>query len=223
MTVTIADLFPYELGATTSKVELQKKLIPLNKMSPIKVLKVDGHWLVVDGANRVVAAKELGQTTIEATEVFREVHEMPFYRECVSKAHVKGWRGYGNYPKSETVPPRPGLAPPPPVPRRAAPPPRGHHGHAHHHDHGHHAPARPAHVAPPRAYAPTAQVDPNAILRVVKTCMTRERYRLASIIHEKRWVIRKADGGMDVDASMAKLSEMVIDASQDALVFAAAS
>ncbi len=212
MTVNIAELYPYELCAITGKIAMQKELLEVNGTAPIKILKVDDQWLVLDGANRVMASKELGRTTIEAKELFRQPNEMPHYQDCLAKAIERGWKGYENFPKAE-VPPEGGLRPkvPPtlpmkklapvqqPAPEREPKPPRE---------------ASPRPVEPPKPRLGVAEV-----MNIVKGCTIRERYRLAAVVNGKQWVVMKAGKKLDLDASVAKLAELMIETTHDDLVF----
>lgn len=98
MKVLISELFPFEDSGVSTKIANRKKDIEKGNASPIKVLPIDGDLLVVDGNNRVAAAKQLELAEMEAEEIVKREQEMGPYRDALEHARQNGWKGFENWP-----------------------------------------------------------------------------------------------------------------------------
>jgi len=101
--VQICNLYPFEPSGVQAKVERQKKKLLRRNTKPIEILRVDDELLVVDGNNTVIAARAIGMTELEATEVYKPEQEMRPYRDALADARAAGMRGFDNVPVDSSI------------------------------------------------------------------------------------------------------------------------
>ena len=98
MKVQIAQLYPFEDSGVATKIANRKKEIKKGQAKPIKVLRIDDALLVVEGNNRVAAARQLGLVEIEAVELMKSDQEIQPYKDAVENAKANDWKGFENWP-----------------------------------------------------------------------------------------------------------------------------
>ena len=98
MKVQIDVLYPYENSGVATKIANRKKEIQKGRHKPIKILKIGDDLLVIEGNNRVAAAKELGLPEIDAVELMKSEQEIRPYIDALECAKTYGWKGFANWP-----------------------------------------------------------------------------------------------------------------------------
>ncbi len=96
-TLRIADLYPYEASGASGKVAKHLRTIESQKsLDPVEVLKIEGEYLVVDGTNRVIAAKQSDWSEVPVKFVVRQPQELGPYREALDEARRNKRKGFEN-------------------------------------------------------------------------------------------------------------------------------
>lgn len=95
----IAELYPYEVSGASGRVARHVRTIKRGEdLEPVEVLEIDGEYLVVDGTNRVLAAKQCGLTDVAVEFAFRLQQERGQFRAALEEARRANRRGFENTP-----------------------------------------------------------------------------------------------------------------------------
>jgi hypothetical protein len=92
----ICELVPYEAGYVTQIVEKEIEYINENHMQPqlVEILVINGHYLVTDGNNTVIAMKRTGQDYVKVKYRERRPEEENKYKKALKlNLPTKGFTG----------------------------------------------------------------------------------------------------------------------------------
>jgi hypothetical protein len=97
--LSIAELYPYEVSGASGKVARHVRTIKRGEeIEPVEVLEIDGEYLVVDGTNRVLAAKQCGLTDVAVEFAFRQQQEIGQFHAALEEARRANRKGFENTP-----------------------------------------------------------------------------------------------------------------------------
>lgn len=100
MKISISELFPSELSITQTGIEhCTKDFESKKKFSPIKIVNINGEWIVRNGSHRVYVAKTLGLSEIEAvTERELDASTQQHLQEALKDSKEAGMKGFQSIP-----------------------------------------------------------------------------------------------------------------------------